>query len=217
MNQKETLEITERAAATEHDIHHLLRTRWSPRSFVDRPVEPEKLLSIFEAARWSPSAANKQPWAFIVATRADQDGHGKIVETLTGRNPLWAQNTPVLALAMARVDPQGSPANRYAYYDLGQAVAHLSIQATALGLQVHQMGGFDATKARELFGIPADYEPVTVIAIGDVGAPEALPEVLRQRELAARERKPLREFVFADRWGKALPLAVRSAERTDTR
>ncbi len=95
----------------------------------------------------------------------------------------------------------GKP-NDWARYDLGQSVAHLSIQATALGLHVHQMAGFSQDQARAAFGIPEDYLPITVIAVGTVGSPDTLPEPLRTRELAERTRKPLASFVFGGTWGQ---------------
>ncbi len=137
-----------------------------------------------------------------------------MVETLTGNNPLWASNVPVLVLAVTRIHPDRPTARPYAFYDLGQAAAHLSVQAEALGLQVHQMGGFDREKARQLFGIPEGYEPLTVIAIGYPGKIEGLPADLRERELVARSRKPLNEFVFEGKWEQPLEPAGRELELT---
>ena len=194
-------------AETTHEIHELLQTRWSPRAFSNRPVEAGKLLSLFEAARWSPSGGNSQPWTFIVATTDGAEAHDKLVATMTGRNPLWAKSVPVLVLAIAKLNPERPAANRFAYYDLGQAVAHLSVQANALGLHVHQMAGFDNVKARELFQIPDGYEPVTLIAIGYYGNPDELPDELREREMAPRARKSLAEFVFRGEWNQPLDMA----------
>ena len=188
---------------TNYEIHDLLKNRWSPRAFSSQPVEPEKLRSLFEAARWSPSGGNSQPWAYVVATK-ENPAHQKLVQTLMGFNTVWAENAPVLVLTLAYLNPQRPGGNHYGYYDLGQAVAHLSIQAAELGLHVHQMAGFDAQKARELFEIPADYVPTTVVALGYLGSAEDLPEELRQREAAPRTRKPLDEFVFSGQWGAPL-------------
>jgi nitroreductase len=197
----------ENVADTNHAIHELLKTRWSPRAFANRPVEKEKLLSLFEAARWSPSGGNRQPWAFIVVTKDDAEIHQKLVEIMTGRNPLWAGNVPVLVLTAAKVQPDAGTRNRFSYYDVGQAVAHLSVQATALGLHVHQMAGFDVEKAHQLFNLPDDYEPMTLIAIGYMGQLTDLAEELQERETAARVRKPLNEFVFEGGWEQPLKLA----------
>lgn len=191
-------------AQNEYEIHKLLKDRWSPRAFVPTAVESAKLMSLFEAARWSPSGGNTQPWAFVVVTLDSYEQHQKLVASLTGRNPDWATNAPVLVVAVAKMNPERPAFNRYAYYDLGQSVAHLSVQATDLGLHVHQMGGFDGATVRQVLGIPEGYEPLTVIAIGYYGGVEDLPEDLHQRELAPRSRKPLAEFVFADEWGKAV-------------
>jgi nitroreductase len=128
--------------------------------------------------------------------------HAKLAETLSGRNKEWATKAPVLVLAVARLNPQAGAMNRFAYYDVGQAVAHLSIQTNALGLHVRQMAGFDAEKARLLFGLPDGFEPMTLIAIGYYGKIEALPDELREREVAPRTRKPLSDFVFEGRWGQ---------------
>lgn len=195
-----------KSAQNIHPIHELLKHRWSPRSFSPRPVEPEKLLSLFEAARWSPSGGNSQPWSFIVVTPQDGEIFERFLGLLSGRNPLWAKNVPVLVLTVARTQrPDGQP-NRFALYDLGQAVAHLSIEAVSLGLSVHQMGGYNADGARALFDLPAGYEPGTVVAIGYQGDLDVLPDLngLRQNEADARTRKPMDEFVFEGHWNEPL-------------
>ena len=109
----------------------------------------------------------------------------------------WANKAPALILAFAHTvfEKDGRP-NRHALYDLGQAAAHLALQATALGLTTHQMAGFNAEAARERFAVPAGWEPVSVIALGYAGDPDSLSEILRQRETAPRKRKPLEAFVF---------------------
>jgi nitroreductase len=191
-------------AETEYPIHDLLKARWSPRAFSSQAIEPEKLMSLFEAARWSPSGNNSQPWTFIVATLEDSEGHAKMVETLMRCNKKWAKHAPVLVLALVKPNKERPAMSRFAYYDVGQAIAHLSVQAGALGLHVHQMGGFDGEKARELFDIPADYEPMTISAIGYFGKVEHLEDDLRERELAPRSRKNLDEFVYSERWGQPL-------------
>jgi len=196
----------QKPAETQFAIHDLLKNRWSPRAFSNRPVEPEKLASLFEAARWSPSGGNSQPWSFIVITQESPEAHQKLVETMTGNNPRWANHAPVLIVTIARLNPERPEANHFAYYDLGQSAAHLTVQASALGLDVHQMAGFDREKARELFGIPEGYELMTVIAIGYPGDPNDLPDDLRERELLPRTRKAVSEIAFQERWNQ--PLAV---------
>lgn len=194
-------------------INELLQTRWSPRAFADRPVEEEKLLSLFEAARWAPSAFNGQPWAFVVTTRQDPGCFAALVSTLSPGNRLWAPQAPVLVLAVAIPYRAGDAVNRYGHYDLGQAVAHLTVEARDLGLQVHQMGGFDGARARQIFELPAEYEPMTVLAIGYAGEPESLVEELRVREIAPRERRPIGTFVFKD--NLAVPLAPATGNERD--
>ena len=182
-------------ANTEHPIHELISERWSPRAFSAQPVEEEKLHSMFEAARWAASASNLQPWSFLLATKAHEDDHTRILEILSTNNAGWAKEAPVLIVTVAKLyEFAGREHN--SYYDLGMAVENLVIQASHLGLVVHQMAGFDAAKAIEALHIPEGYMPISVIAIGYPGSPDSLHPKLRERELAPRERKPLSEFVF---------------------
>jgi nitroreductase len=188
---------------TRAPLNDLLSRRWSPRAFSGKPIEPLKIISLFEAARWSPSSANEQPWHFIAATKEDSRTYSAVIESLTEGNRRWAQSAPLLILGMAQssYSKTGTP-YRHAWYNLGQSVAYLTVQASALGLAVHQMGGFDTENARELLAIPEGYEPVIAIAVGYVELPDTLPEDLRRREEAPRTRKPLEEFVFTKEWGK---------------
>ena len=193
----------QKPAPAHHTIHDLLRHRWSPRAFSDKPVSPDILRSLFEAARWAPSSNNEQPWAFLVATRDDPQNHAKMLSTLVEFNQGWAKHAPVLSIAVSEMafERTGKP-NRNAFYDTGAAVADLSLEATSRGLFVHQMAGFDPQKASELFEIPSSWEPIAAFVIGYPGDPESLPDSLRQRETAPRERKPLASFVMAGSWGK---------------
>ena len=201
------------AARTDFPMHDLIRRRWSPRAFADRPVEPEKLRSLLEAARWAPSSFNQQPWAYLVATREEPEAFGRLLTALMEGNRAWAARAPVLMLSVAKLDfdRNGQP-NRHAFHDVGLATANLVTQATAMGLAAHQMAGFDAAKARELFAIPDGWEPVAAIALGYPGEASSLPAPLRDRELAARTRKPLEEFVFSGRWGHAAPFVSPALE-----
>jgi len=193
----------EKPADAQYQIHDLIKRRWSPRAFSDRPVEPGTLRSLLEAARWAPSSNNEQPWNFIVATKDNQAEFSRLLSCLVEGNSLWAQHVPVLMVSVARMsfEDDGKP-NRHAFHDVGQAVANLIVQATALGLMAHQMAGFHPDKVRELYGVPKEFEPVAAMALGYPGDPQSLPERLRTRELAPRERKPLTGFVFTGRWGK---------------
>ena len=199
----------EHAARSESPVHDLIRRRRSPRAFADRAVEPEKLRSLLEAARWAPSSFNEQPWAYLVATRENPGEFARLLSVLMEGNRGWAQKAPVLMLSVAklRFDRNGN-LNRHAFHDVGLATASLVTQATAMGLSAHQMAGFDGEKAREVFGIPGGWEPVTAIALGYPGDASALPGRLRDLELAPRTRKPLEEFVFTGRWGQPSPLVT---------
>ena len=196
-------------AVTEVALHELIRNRWSPRAFAEKPVPREVLRSLFEAARWAPSSNNEQPWAYLVATKDEPENFAKMLGVLVEFNAGWAKHAPVLALSVAHLKThREAKPNRVALHDVGSATAQLTFEANARGLQVHQMAGFDGEKARQTFAIPADWEPVAAIAIGYPGNPESLPDKLRERELAARTRKPLGEFVMTGNWGHTAPFVA---------
>jgi nitroreductase len=194
----------QKPAPVQHQVHELIHHRWSPRAFSDKPIPHDVLRSLFEAARWAPSSNNEQPWAFLVTTADDKENHAKMLGTLVEFNQGWAKHAPVLGIAVSEMAfaKTGKP-NRNAFYDTGAAMADLSLEATSRGLFVHQMAGFDPHKAIELFEIPSGWEPIAAFTIGYPGDPDSLPETLRQRELAPRERKPLETFVMGGHWGKA--------------
>lgn len=197
----------EKPAETAYLIHDLIARRWSPRAFDERPVEPEKLKGLFEAARWAPSSNNEQPWRFIVTSKTNPEEHESLFACLLEGNKKWAFRAPILMLSIASLlfEEDGAP-NRHAYHDTGMAVENLVLQATALGLQVHQMAGFDAQKARETCLIPTGFDPVAMIALGYPGNPAVLPDHLREREMRSRERQPIGDFVFSIKWGQTSPL-----------
>jgi len=203
----------EKPANTQYPIHELLRARWSPRAFSERPVEADKLRSMWEAARWAPSSANEQPWRFIVATKDNPAEFERLLGCLLEGNQKWALRAPVLLLSVAslRFEDDGKP-NRHAFHDVGLATENLIIEATALGLFVHPMAGFQVEKAREEFKIPEGYEPVAMMAAGYAGDPSVLPDYLREREYNPRQRKSIDEFVFAGTWGTPAPLAKPSGQ-----
>lgn len=182
--------------STEFPIHPLLAARWSPRGLdAEFELDQEALGSLLEAARWTPSASNSQPWRFVVATRGSED-FDTIVASLTGANPAWAPRAAALIVICAlTATEQGQPL-RWAHYDAGQAAAHLSVQAESMDLSVHQMAGFRADDLREALDLPADVAPITVVAIGRLDPQADLPEPLDQREVAPRERAPLNELVL---------------------
>src|SRR5215472_6762107 len=165
----------QKLAPSDFPVHQLIRKRWSPRAFADEPIPEDVLGSLFEAARWAPSSANEQPWAYIVATKEDKVNFDKVLGTLVEFNAGWAKNAAALAIATAELAfaKTHSP-NRSAQYDTGAATALLSVEATARGVVVHQMAGFDAAKARQTFAIPEGWEPMAAIAIGYPGDPMAM-------------------------------------------
>ena len=183
-------------------LHEHLKNRRSPRAFSEKPVPVETLITLLEAARWSPSRSNEQPWNFFVAPSPNHPDHARIVSCLVESNAVWAKHAPVLLLSVARLNSANGAPNGHAMYDLGQAVAHLTFQATASELFVHQMAGFDVKKAREVFSIPTDHEPASVAAIGYLGDVSRLSEKLQAREIAPRTRKPLTDFIFQEKWGE---------------
>ena len=197
----------EKTAVTDHPIHALIASRWSPYAFAQRGVSEQDLGALFEAARWAPSSYNEQPWSYMVATRKDSLGFERLLSCLVEPNQAWAKQAPVLALGVARERfTRNDKPNAAAVHDLGLAAGALLVEATARGLAVHQMIGILPDRARELYGIPDHSRAVTALAIGYAGPSDVLPEGLRERELAPRTRKPLSEFVFGERWGDAAPL-----------
>ncbi|ELS32033.1 MULTISPECIES: nitroreductase family protein [Pseudanabaena] len=196
----------EKPALTDHEIHPLIAQRWSPRAFDSKLVETGKLAQLFEAARWASSCFNDQPWAFIIATKDDTVNYQKMLDCIVPGNVVWAQVAPVLGLIVAQkaFKHNGKP-NAWGEYDAGQAAATLVLQATALNLVVHQMGGFDATKAIATFNIPETARPIAAIAIGYAGETSNLPADLQERENAPRDRYPSSSFVFTGGWGNSAP------------
>ncbi len=190
-------------AITEFPIEEWLARRWSPRAFSERPVEPERLLSLLEAARWAPSCFNEQPWSFLVATKENAPEYERLLGCLVEANRRWAASAPVLMLSITRLHfARNNKPNRYAFHDVGLAVGTLLVQASAMGLYVHQMAGFDRERAQEVFEIPETHEPVAAMALGYLGEPAELPEDLHRREVAPRERKALSAFVYGGAWAK---------------
>jgi nitroreductase len=186
-----------------YPLHPLLAQRRSLRAFAARPVGPAVLRSLLEAARRAPSSFNEQPWRFIVAAQQDKPEFQRVLGCLMEFNVRWAQHAPVLLLSVARLNLSSTrEPNRHAVYDVGQAMAHLTFQANALGLIVCQMAGFEIEKARETFSIPPEYEPMTAAAIGYPGDPATLPEKLQRKLMTERERKSLEDFVFEKSWGQ---------------
>lgn len=187
----------EKSAEFGSPVMDVIRKRRSRRAYADKLVEPEKVHSLFEAARWAPSSLNEQPWFYVYASRDQETLYNKIFNALKEGNKVWARHAPLLILSLARKNfiRFDSP-NPSARYDLGAANAFLSLQAAHLGLNVHQMAGFDAEVIIRNLAVPDQFEPVIIMAIGYPGDVENLPENLKARESAPRERYVKHEFVM---------------------
>lgn len=181
---------------TQHfDFHPILASRFSPRAYsLVATLGPDELGPLFEAARWSPSSSNSQPWSFVVGLRGD-GVFQTILGTLASGNALWAQHASALVANITMMTTAEGKSLSHSVYDLGQAVAHLSAQATADNIVVHQMGGFDADALGAALNLGSSHRVITVMTLGTHGDPADLPENLREREAAPRVRKPLGDVV----------------------
>ena len=161
---------------------------------------------MLEAARWAPSCFGDQPWRFIVWNKnADAQTWQQGFDCLVPGNQAWVKDAPVLLLTCAdTLFNHNQKPNRWAQYDTGAAAENLCLQASSMGLMAHQMGGFDADKARETFAIPAQYTPMAMMSIGYAADISTLEGEILTREIAPRKRRPLNELFFADGWGKAI-------------
>ena len=199
-------------AVTDYPILPILAERWSPYGFQKRPVSEADLRSLFEAARWAASSYNEQPWNYLVATRENSAEFERLLSCLVEANQVWAKKAPVLVLAIVSLHfSRNNQDNRAAVHDLGLAAGNLLAEATTRGLSVHQMIGILPDKAREIYHIPEHFEAWTAMAIGYKADPTELPDALRERDMAPRQRKPLNKFVFTSRWEHPMPLALKSA------
>ena len=187
----------------------VIRHRWSPVIYSPRAVEPEKLLSVFEAARWAPSSFNEQPWSFLIARKEEPEEFARMLSCLVPGNVKWAQSVPVLILSVAKLQfEHNHQVNRHALHDTGIATGFLMLQAASLGLASHGMAGFDAEKARQLYEIPPSHEAVAALGLGYPGDDRDAPEDLRKRNVR-KGRRTLDQFVFTGRWGQISPLVSR--------
>ena len=193
-------------ARADHEILDVIRHRWSPRAFdPSREVTRADLERLFEAARWAPSSFNEQPWRFVVVDRGrTPEAFAALLSALTPRNQAWASAAPVLVLVGVRLKHERNEKdNAHAWYDAGQAVAFLTLQATAADLSLRQMQGFDPEVARRVCAVPPPFEPAVVMAIGHAGDPEALTSPgHRDAEREPRSRRAIGESVFEGTWGK---------------
>ena len=203
-----TVSVHPKHANADHDVLDVIRHRWSPRAFdATRDVADSELWRLFEAARWAASSFNEQPWRFVVASRRrSASAHRALVESLTAKNQAWAGAAPVLALVAIRTTLERNEApNSHAWYDTGQAVGFLTLQATSQGLSIRQMEGFDRERARAACQIPAPFDPAVILAIGYAGDPQSLTiDTHREAETKPRQRKPVGDFVYDGTWGQRI-------------
>lgn len=181
----------------DHAIAPLFLDRWSPRAFTGEAMPQETLLSLFEAARWAPSAANGQPWRFVYGHRGTE-AFETIYNTLDEGNRRWADKASVLIVIISQTHRKGADgALRPAYthaFDTGAAWAYLALEATRAGYHAHGMGGIDREKAMQVLGVPEGFRVEAGLAIGKIAPKETLPEDLMKREVPST-RKPVAEFV----------------------
>lgn len=195
----------QKPAQTQQAIHELIANRWSGRAYdASQAVSQAQLLSLLEAARWAPSCFGDQPWRYVVCNKADHlQAWQAAFDCLVPGNQGWAVNAPVLLLICAdTLFSHNDKPNKWAAYDTGAATENLCLQATALGLMAHQMGGFDADKARAAFKVPERYQILAMVSIGVQAPVESLTGEALTRETAERSRKPLNELFFNGVWSQ---------------
>jgi nitroreductase len=178
-------------------ILEIIQERWSPYAFSPAPVEEFKLKAMFEAAGYAPSSKNEQPWLFVYTTREDEKVFEQYLNFLADGNKVWASNAFALVISMARTKfSDNNKPNRFAFHDTGMAVSNLLLQAVALDIYVHQMGGYSVEKVKDYFKLGDDTEPVAMMAVGYLGDGALLSPELLLRDEKRRPRKPVNEFVF---------------------
>ncbi len=191
-------------ANTKFPIHDLIAQRWSVRAFSTRHVESSKLYSILEAARWAPSSRNEQPWRYIVFTEDNPDRINIARSVLLEINE-YAKRAPILICAMSKINyTDNGIFNKFHIHDLGAANENMFLESFNQGLIMHEMGGFDRKKAKEVFNISDEYEIVVMIAIGYQGSNEVLPQRYKEIAHSPRVRKELSEIAFREEIGHGI-------------
>ena len=186
--------MTESTSEKTFPIASILDKRWSPRAYSSAELTEEDLGPSFEAARWSPSSGNSQPWSFVVGFRGDST-FATLLGSMASGNAVWAEHASAIVANIAELENEDGKARSHAVYDLGQAVAHFSVQATADGLVVHQMAGFDADALHDALSLSPRHRVITLMTVGHLGNVDDLSEKLQERERAPRVRKPLGDLV----------------------
>jgi nitroreductase len=194
-----------KTAITQVPVNDTIANRWSGRAYdASRAVSREQIIALLEAARWAPSCYGDQPWRFIVWDKNhDATAWQQAFDCLASGNQGWVINAPVLMLTIAGTlfAHNGTP-NRWGQYDTGAAAENLCLQAASMGLMAHQMGGFDADKARAAFAIPTEYTPMAMLAVGYQADIASLNGEVLERETAPRKRRELGELFFNGSWGQ---------------
>ena len=208
--------IITKPANTDYPINELIARRWSARAFSTRPVERSKLLSILESARWAPSSRNEQPWRYVIFTSDNVEKLKKAQSVLKDIND-YAKRAPILICAITKKSySDNSNYNRLHFHDLGAANENMFLEAFNQGLIMHEMGGFDVKKAREVFNVPEDFEVGIMIAIGYQDTHYILPETLIQKAFTPRQRKPLSEIAFIEELGNGISTNIKEDDQTHT-
>jgi nitroreductase len=190
----------ENIAACEYEIFALLKQRYSPRTFKEAPVKKEHIKQLFEAARWSASSNNIQPWRFIYAEKNTR-AYDKIMSCLNDFNSEWAINAPLLILTAYKEDTDDDVNNFHALHDLGLAIGGMTMQAQYMGIGLHSMAGVDWEQAQDIFNVPEGYHISTAIAAGYYGGQiEKLSEELQEQEIKERKRIKQDDFAFKESW-----------------
>ncbi len=195
--------MIKKKAITNEPINSLIAERWSPRAFApDKKVKRNDIISLCEAGRWAPSSFGDEPWRYLVWDKNhDKANWQKAFDCLVEWNQGWVKNAPVLLASFAAhtFKKNGKP-NRHGEHDTGAASENICLQATALGLMAHQMGGYDAEKLKKEFNVPEEYTPMSMIAIGYQGEIEELDSQYQKDEKAERFRRPLGTTFFDSEW-----------------
>ena len=187
-------------ARTTFEILPLLKSRWSPRIFDEKPIPQNEIAQLFEAASWAASSYNRQPWRFVYAKKGS-DAYDKMLDCMVEFNQKWAKNAPLLIFAAYKEKTDEGDENFHALHDLGLSVGNLSLQAESMGIALHQMAGIDWKKSQNELDVPDGYHIATAIALGYYGGDlNDLPQDLKEQETAERTRMPQSEFVFEGSW-----------------
>lgn len=199
MTSPEQIQL-ENIAESDYEIFALLKQRYSPRTFKNVRIKKQHLNQLFEAARWSPSSNNIQPWRFIYAEK-NSEAYQNIISCLSDFNKEWATNAPLLMLTAYDEETRDHKVNFHALHDLGLAVGNMTTQAQYMGIAMHQMAGLDWKKAKKLFHVPENFHVTSAIALGYYGGElDKLSLELQKAELKERQRRDQNQFAFMEHW-----------------